>query len=212
MALVNEQFARTAPHLERPRARVPGTARVQGRQGRARRAQDDHGRHHLRVAMDIASHAARKLARRSSRRQFFKLLGAGSLGAGLFLTRTDVSLGAITGCVGCGGGPCNPCFSPVARCETPQPAAPVPDLPGRAAAARPAARTGGEWFCCLTSGARARLPVPLLGVHVPARLPEPVPATASPTSPCPASRGGTPAISPAPARRPSEPKIGTLAA
>ena len=67
--------------------------------------------------MDIASHAARKLARRSSRRQFFKLLGAGSLGAGLFLTRTDVSLGAITGCVGCGGGPCNPCFSPVGECS-----------------------------------------------------------------------------------------------
>jgi hypothetical protein len=41
--------------------------------------------------MDLASAAAQRLARRSSRRQFFKFLGAGSLGAGLWLTRTDVS-------------------------------------------------------------------------------------------------------------------------
>jgi hypothetical protein len=105
--------------------------------------------------MDIASHAARKLARRSSRRQFFKLLGAGSLGAGLFLTRTDVSLGAITGCVGCGGGPCNPCFSPVGECS---------DVTGgqynckscaEAGGCPTGCSTGGEWFCCLTGGARA---------------------------------------------------------
>ena len=56
--------------------------------------------------MDLAA-VAQKLARRSSRRQFFKLLGAGSLGTGLFLTGTDVSLGAVTGCVSCGGGPCS---------------------------------------------------------------------------------------------------------
>ena len=37
--------------------------------------------------MDISTKIAESLARRSSRRQFFKLLGAGSLGAGLFLTR-----------------------------------------------------------------------------------------------------------------------------
>jgi len=43
--------------------------------------------------MDLANKAAQALAGRSSRRQFFKLLGAGSLGAGLFLTGTDVSLG-----------------------------------------------------------------------------------------------------------------------
>jgi hypothetical protein len=105
--------------------------------------------------MDIASHAARKLARRSSRRQLFKLLGAGSLGAGLFLTRTDVSLGAITGCVGCGGGPCNPCFSPAGRCN---------DVTGGVYQCKSCAvgggcpdgcNTGGEWFCCLTSGVRA---------------------------------------------------------
>ena len=67
--------------------------------------------------MDLANLAARSLARRSSRRQFFKFLGAGTLGTGLFLTRTGVSLGAVTSCVGCGGGPCNPCFSPAQICE-----------------------------------------------------------------------------------------------
>ncbi len=36
--------------------------------------------------MDAAAKAAQLLARRSSRRQFFKFLGAGSLGAGLWLT------------------------------------------------------------------------------------------------------------------------------
>ena len=45
--------------------------------------------------MDLTSAAARKLAGKSSRRQFFKFLGVGSLGAGLFLTGTKVSLGAI---------------------------------------------------------------------------------------------------------------------
>ena len=47
--------------------------------------------------MDISTKIAESLARRSSRRQFIKLLGAGSLGTGLFLTGTDVSLGAIDG-------------------------------------------------------------------------------------------------------------------
>ena len=55
--------------------------------------------------MDLTGAVARKLAQRSSRRQFFKLIGAGSLGTGLFLTGTNVSYGALTGCVGCGGGP-----------------------------------------------------------------------------------------------------------
>ncbi len=38
--------------------------------------------------MSLAEHASRSLARKSSRRQFFKFMGASSLGAGLFLTRT----------------------------------------------------------------------------------------------------------------------------
>jgi hypothetical protein len=105
--------------------------------------------------MDIASHAARKLARRSSRRQFFKLLGAGSLGAGLFLTRTDVSLGAVTGCVGCGGGPCNPCFSPVGRCNEVTGGQYVCKSCRVGGGCPTGCVTGGEWFCCLTSGLRA---------------------------------------------------------
>lgn len=105
--------------------------------------------------MNIASHAARKLARRSSRRQFFKLLGAGSLGAGLFLTRTDVSLGAITGCVGCGGGPCNPCFSPVGECSAVTGGQYTCKSCGVGGGCPTGCSTGGEWFCCLTGGARA---------------------------------------------------------
>ena len=102
--------------------------------------------------MDITTHAARMLARRSSRRQFFKFLGAGALGTGLLLTRTDVALGAVTGCIGCGGGPCNPCFSPATDCanvgypcKTCVQGGGCPD----------GCMTSGEWFCCLTSGPRA---------------------------------------------------------
>ena len=108
--------------------------------------------------MDLANIAARSLARRSSRRQFFKFLGAGTLGTGLFLTRTGVSLGAVTSCVGCGGGPCNPCFSPAQICEnlgftckTCQQGGGCPT----------GCITSGEWFCCLTpagSGAASAAP------------------------------------------------------
>lgn len=101
--------------------------------------------------MDIVSQAAQKLARRSSRRQFFKLLGAGSLGAGLFLTGTDVSLGAINGCVGCGGGPCNPCGSPAPPCAS----IGQPCIPCQKGGGCPTGcLTSGEWFCCLSSGPR----------------------------------------------------------
>jgi len=102
--------------------------------------------------MDLAQVIASKLAGKSSRRQFFKLLGAGSLGTGLFLTRTGVSLGAIQGCVGCGGGPCNPCFSPAGICD---------DITGgqfnckrcaQGGGCPDGCQTSGEWFCCLTSG------------------------------------------------------------
>jgi hypothetical protein len=103
--------------------------------------------------MDLASAAAQRLARRSSRRQFFKFLGAGSLGAGLWLTRTDVSLGAVTGCVGCGGGPCNPCYSPVGRCNDVTPQYPCKTC-AEGGGCPVGCSTGGEWFCCLTSGQR----------------------------------------------------------
>ena len=102
--------------------------------------------------MNLSVIAAQKLARRSSRRQFFKFIGAGSLGAGLFLTGTDVSLGATTGCVGCGGGPCNPCGSPAPPCanigQSCKPCVQGGGCPD-------GCLTGGEWFCCLNSGSRA---------------------------------------------------------
>lgn len=99
--------------------------------------------------MDLTGMAAQALARKSSRRQFFKFLGAGSLGAGLFLTRTDVSLGAVSGCVGCGGGPCNPCFSPVQRCDIVNPAFPCKTCQ-QGGGCPVGCSTGGEWFCCQT--------------------------------------------------------------
>ena len=124
--------------------------------------------------MDIASHAARKLARRSSRRQFFKLLGAGSLGAGLFLTRTDVSLGAITGCVGCGGGPCNPCFSPAGRCnDVTSGRVPVQELRGRRRLPR-WMQHGRRVVLLPHERGALRLPLPLLGVQLPGGLRQPV--------------------------------------
>jgi hypothetical protein len=99
--------------------------------------------------MDLTAAAARKLAGRSSRRQFFRFLGVGSLGAGLFLTGTKVSLGAIQGCVGCGGGPCNPCVGIGHICD-------VDGFPCKTCAqgggCPEGCITSGEWFCCLTSG------------------------------------------------------------
>src|SRR5919108_5982306 len=100
--------------------------------------------------MDVAGAAAKSLARRSSRRQFFKFLGAGALGTGILLSRTEATLGSITMCVGCGGGPCNPCGSPFQACTT------MPCKPCQEGAGCPVGCvTTGEWFCCLNSGQRA---------------------------------------------------------
>ena len=99
--------------------------------------------------MDITQVAARKLAGKSSRRQFFKFLGVSSLGTCLFLTRTGVSMGAVAGCVGCGGGPCNPCVGVGPICT----AAGFPCKTCAQGAGCPAeCQTSGEWFCSLTSG------------------------------------------------------------
>ena len=98
--------------------------------------------------MDVAGKAAHTLARRSSRRQFFKFMGAGSLGVGLWLTRTDVSLGAVSGCVGCGGGPCNPCFSPAIVCDSLDPPFPCKSC-AEGGGCPEGCQTSGEWFCCL---------------------------------------------------------------
>jgi hypothetical protein len=99
--------------------------------------------------MDVVGNASRGLARKSSRRQFFKFMTAGSLGAGLLLTRTGVTLGAVTSCVGCGGGPCNPCGSPAPICNNLNP--PYPCKTCQEGGGCPAGcSTSGEWFCCLT--------------------------------------------------------------
>jgi hypothetical protein len=106
--------------------------------------------------MDAAGMAAQMLARRSSRRQFFKFLGAGSLGAGLWLTRTNVSLGAVTSCVGCGGGPCNSCFSPAPLCDDLNPSFKCKTC-AEGGGCPAGCSTSGEWFCCLTgTGCRQR--------------------------------------------------------
>ena len=102
--------------------------------------------------MDVTTKAADMLARRSSRRQFFKFLSATSLGAGLFLTRTDVTLGSVTGCVGCGGGPCNPCVGIGPLCDNLLNASgSFPCKTCQQAGGCPVGcSTGGEWFCCQT--------------------------------------------------------------
>jgi hypothetical protein len=102
--------------------------------------------------MDITQIAARKLAGKSSRRQFFKFLGVGSLGAGLFLTRTGVSLGAVQGCVGCGGGPCNPCWSPADICDKVTAGQYTCKTCAQGGGCPTGCQTSGEWFCCLTTG------------------------------------------------------------
>ena len=94
----------------------------------------------------LAGAAARALARKSNRRQLFKFLGMSSLGAGLFLSRANVALGAVVSCVGCGGGPCNPCGSPFEQCST------MPCKPCNQAGGCPVGcTTTGEWFCCTTA-------------------------------------------------------------
>ena len=103
--------------------------------------------------MDLSGKAAQALARKSSRRQLFKFLAAGSLGTGLFLTRTGVSVGSVDGnqCVGCGGGPCNPCWSPAIVCDQLSPAGAYPCKTCVQGGGCPqGCTTSGEWFCCLT--------------------------------------------------------------
>jgi len=120
--------------------------------------------------MDLTSKAAQALARRSSRRQFFKFLAAGSLGTGLFLTGTDVSIGAITGCVGCGGGPLQPLRLTGADLRGGRFL--VQDLPaGRRLPRRLQHR---RRVVLLPDHGACRLPDSLLRVQLPGRLREPV--------------------------------------
>jgi hypothetical protein len=100
--------------------------------------------------MDLTGKAAQALARRSSRRQFFKFMAAGSLGTGLFLTRTGISVGSVDGnyCVGCGGGPCNPCWSPAIVCDQLSPTAYPCKTCMQGGGCPTGCSTSGEWFCC----------------------------------------------------------------
>lgn len=145
----------------------------------------------------LAGAAARKLGGRSSRRQFFKFLSAGSLGAGLFLTRTDVSLGAVSGCVGCGGGPVRRDRPDLHGCRLP-----VQDLPGRRRL-RPSVPDVRR-VVLLPDLGPARVPDSLFGVQLPARLPEPqLPLLRPARAPVPAHEGlGQHAVSLPAARSP----------
>jgi hypothetical protein len=100
--------------------------------------------------MDLTGKAAQALARKSSRRQFFKFMAAGSLGTGLFLTRTGISAASIAGCVGCGGGPCNDCWSPAPVCDQLSPTAYLCKTCLQGGGCPTGCSTSGEWFCCVT--------------------------------------------------------------
>jgi hypothetical protein len=97
---------------------------------------------------DIVVKASEVLARRSSRRQLLKFMTASSLGAGLFFTRTGVTLGSHTACVGCGGGPCNPCYSPAPACSSIGKQCRDTCSGGGCPSG---CTTLGEWYCCHSS-------------------------------------------------------------
>ncbi len=89
------------------------------------------------------------LAKKSSRRHFFRFLGSASLGAGLALTGTDISIAQQLLCAGCGGGPCNPCASPHPRCGS----VGIPCTNCNNGGGCPiGCVTTGEWYCCTTIG------------------------------------------------------------
>ena len=124
------------------------------------------------LAMDLAGKTAQALARRSSRRQFFRFIGGRVARHGPVSDEDRRLTGCDSGCVGCGGGPCNDCFSPVGACD---------DVTGGVYTCKTCVQgggcpegcsTGGEWFCCLTSG--RGVPFPLLGVQLPRRMQQPV--------------------------------------
>ena len=96
---------------------------------------------------DLTTTTARLLARKSSRRQFVKFVGAASVGAGLWLSRTDVTLGSVTACASCPGGPCNPCSSPYGNCGTGSDHCKSCESGGGCGVG---CTTTGEWYCCKT--------------------------------------------------------------
>ncbi len=67
--------------------------------------------------MSLTDQIAGGLAKRSSRRTFFRVLGGSALGSGLALTGTGVALASTeAACYGCGGG--TTCHSPAPPCRT----------------------------------------------------------------------------------------------
>jgi hypothetical protein len=100
----------------------------------------------------LTARVAGGLARKSSRRHFLKFATASSLGTGLFLTRTGISLGTITSCVGCAGGPCPDCASPAPTCDSIGRSCPQPTgCPSAGGGCPSGCTTTGEWFCCKNS-------------------------------------------------------------
>jgi hypothetical protein len=100
--------------------------------------------------LDVVSHVTKALAGRSSRRQLIKFIGASSLGTGLALTGTGVSIADAQSCcaVGCGGGPCPTCASPAPPCGTGC---------GTCFDGCPCGSTcTNEWFCCDASNCQVR--------------------------------------------------------
>lgn len=101
--------------------------------------------------MTLTERVSTSLARRSSRRQFLKFATAGSLGTGLFLTRSGVSMAThIGGCAHCTGGPCNPCGSPHPDCAGIGEGCYSCANGGGCNANR--CQTTGEWNCCTSFG------------------------------------------------------------
>ena len=92
----------------------------------------------------VVARAADALAKKSSRRQFFKFMTATSLGTGLYLTRSGVSLGGITACAGCGGPTCD-CGSPHPTCSN----CPGPICGGGGGGCPSGCTNTGEWYCCI---------------------------------------------------------------
>jgi len=100
---------------------------------------------------EVAERIARRLASRSSRRGFLKLLSGSALSAGLALTGSTQAARA-GGCVSCGSGPCNPCVSPYASCNSMGKLCKSCQSGGGCPTG---CSTSGEWWCC-TNGCRQR--------------------------------------------------------
>lgn len=89
------------------------------------------------------------LARKSSRRQFFRFMGSTTVGAGLVLTQSGVSVAQTIPCDFCPSTipatPCYPCYSDNPSCGSM--GVPCPPC-GQGGGCGPQCTVGGEWYCC----------------------------------------------------------------